>query len=174
VFLSHSSEDKDDVRRLGEDLRRAGLEVWLDEKEIRVGDSIVQKIEEGLNKTQYLALWLTRRSVSSGWVSAEWQSQFGDEVAKGAVVILPLLAEDCEIPRLLRGKRYADFRRDYRQGLFELLQAVGVQRWANKVGMEFRLIPKSDRKGRTGRRLELSGNRRPLRIEKHASSNPHG
>jgi formylglycine-generating enzyme required for sulfatase activity len=141
VFLSHSSDDKDDVRRLGEDLRRAGLEVWLDEREIRVGESIVQKIQEGLNTTQYLALWLTRRSIESGWVNVEWQSRFADGLRDGTVVILPLLAEDCEIPRLLRDRRYADFRRDYRQGLFELLQAVGVQSWSNQLGMEFRLIP---------------------------------
>jgi hypothetical protein len=70
VFLSHSSADKDAVRRLGEDLRRAGLEVWFDEKEIRVGDSIIRKIQEGLDNTQYLALWLTRGSVESGWVQS--------------------------------------------------------------------------------------------------------
>src|SRR5437868_5707983 len=31
IFLSHSSSDKDAVRHLAEDLKRAGLDVWLDD-----------------------------------------------------------------------------------------------------------------------------------------------
>jgi hypothetical protein len=56
IFLSHSSQDKDSVRRLAEDLRRVGIEVWLDEWEIRVGDQISRKIQEGLKNTDYLAV----------------------------------------------------------------------------------------------------------------------
>lgn len=104
MFLSHSNADKEPVRRLAEDLKRAGLEVWLDEAEIKVGEWISKKIEEGLNNTRYLALWLTRRAVESGWVDTEWRSKFHDEIASQSVLILPLLAEDCEIPRLLRDK----------------------------------------------------------------------
>lgn len=38
IFLSHSSRDIEAVRPLADDLQRAGLDVWLDEKEIKVGD----------------------------------------------------------------------------------------------------------------------------------------
>lgn len=141
VFLSHSSADVEPVRRLAEDLKRSGVDVWLDEAEIRVGDPISRKIEEGLDSTNYLALWLSRRAVQSGWVDTEWRSRFHDEIASRQVVILPLLAEDCEIPRLLRDKRFADFRGSYREGLSQLLQVIGVQALTNSVGMEFRLIP---------------------------------
>jgi formylglycine-generating enzyme required for sulfatase activity len=140
IFLSHSSEDKDAVRRLADDLKRAGVPVWLDEAEIKVGDRISRKIEEGLDNTSYLALWLTRRAVESGWVDTEWRARFHDEIDRSSVVVLPLLAEDCEIPKLLRDKQYADFRGDYARGLRELLLAVGVHTLTNEVGVEFRLI----------------------------------
>jgi len=48
VFLSHSSKDKIVVRGLAGQLRADGLRVWLDEWEIKLGDSIPAKIEEGL------------------------------------------------------------------------------------------------------------------------------
>ena len=45
VFLSHSSKDKAVVRPLAERLRKDGLKVWFDEREIKPGDSIPAKIE---------------------------------------------------------------------------------------------------------------------------------
>jgi len=52
VFLSHSSRDKAVVRGLAERLRGDGLRVWLDEWEIRPGDSIPAKIEAGLEHSR--------------------------------------------------------------------------------------------------------------------------
>jgi len=48
VFLSHSSADKPVVRTVAERLRADGLNVWFDDWEIKPGDSIPAKIEEGL------------------------------------------------------------------------------------------------------------------------------
>jgi hypothetical protein len=48
VFVSHASEDKDDVvRPLAQALQARGLEVWYDEFELRVGDSLRRKIDQG-------------------------------------------------------------------------------------------------------------------------------
>ncbi len=141
IFLSHSNHDKDSVRRLTDDLRQAGLDVWLDEQQIRVGDRISRKVQEGLEASDYIAIWLTRHAIDSGWVETEWQSLFDDEVADKTTKIFPLLAEDCTLPRFLKGKLYADFRDDYKRGLMDLLKAVGQQTWENKLGMKFTLIP---------------------------------
>lgn len=49
VFIAHASEDKDEVARpLAEALRDQGLQVWFDEFEIKIGDSIAEKIGKGL------------------------------------------------------------------------------------------------------------------------------
>ena len=50
VFLSHSAKDKAVVRAVAERLRADKVRVWFDEWEIKPGDSIPAKIEEGLNK----------------------------------------------------------------------------------------------------------------------------
>jgi hypothetical protein len=48
VFLSHSSKDKTVVRELAARLQRDGARVWLDEEQIKPGDSIPAKIEESV------------------------------------------------------------------------------------------------------------------------------
>jgi hypothetical protein len=53
VFRSHSAKDKAAVRRLAERLRKDELKVWFDEWEIKPGDSIPAKIEEGLEHSQF-------------------------------------------------------------------------------------------------------------------------
>ena len=45
IFLSHNSVDKPFVRKLANDLRRRGHYAWVDEAEIKVGDSLIDKIE---------------------------------------------------------------------------------------------------------------------------------
>ena len=48
VFISHSSHDKPFVHRLAADLKNQDLDIWVDEQELQVGDSIVQGISSGL------------------------------------------------------------------------------------------------------------------------------
>ncbi len=48
VFISHSEKDKSAARELAERLRKDGLHVWLDDWEIKPGDVILRKIQEGL------------------------------------------------------------------------------------------------------------------------------
>ena len=56
VFISHSAKDKSAVRELAERLRKDGLRVWLDDWEIKPGDLILLKIEQGLEQSRTLVL----------------------------------------------------------------------------------------------------------------------
>lgn len=134
IFLSHSSADKEPVRRLADDLDAAGIIVWLDEQQIGVGDPISKRIQEGIATADYVAVWLTQRAVSSEWVQREWGARLNKEIAEFNVQILPLLAESCDVPILLTDKKYADFRESYDDGLHELLEKLGVRRhWTQEI-----------------------------------------
>ena len=63
VFLSHSNKDSETVRRIADDLVAADIDVWLDAWEIVAGDSIVQKIQEGLEDSDLLAVALLNQAV---------------------------------------------------------------------------------------------------------------
>ncbi|HYD12150.1 MAG TPA: toll/interleukin-1 receptor domain-containing protein [Allosphingosinicella sp.] len=65
VFISHASEDKKSVARpLASKLRRLGLTVWLDENELKLGDSLSRKIDEGLTKSSMVLSYY--RGIFSG------------------------------------------------------------------------------------------------------------
>src|SRR5438876_12131160 len=71
VFLSHSAKDKAVVRAVAERLRADGLRVWLDDWEIRPGDSIPAKIEEGLERSRVLVLCMSANAFGSDWAQLE-------------------------------------------------------------------------------------------------------
>jgi hypothetical protein len=101
-----------------------GHSPWLDEWQIKVGDCIVSSIQEGLSSSDYIIVVLSPSAVSSGWVEREWKDAYWNEVSARRTIVLPVLLADCEVPSLIRAKRYADFRTKYEIGLATLCQAI--------------------------------------------------
>ncbi|MGA0546991.1 toll/interleukin-1 receptor domain-containing protein [Brevundimonas sp. VNH65] len=125
VFLCHASADKPFVRRVCSDLTEAGHKVWMDEFEIAVGDSIIDKINEGTERADALVLFVSAAAASSQWVKREWRSALARQVSGSGVKILPVVIEDVQSPSLLADIRYADFRASYHKGLEDLLLSLG-------------------------------------------------
>jgi small GTP-binding protein len=71
VFLSHSSRDKAIVRGIADRLKRDGVRVWFDEWEIKPGDSISAKVEEGLEHSRVLVLCMSANAFGSDWAQLE-------------------------------------------------------------------------------------------------------
>ena len=124
IFLSHSSKDKQFVRWLNIDLRNKGHNTWMDEWEIKVGDSIPKRLSHGIEECDFVIVVLTKEAVKSRWVENEWQAKYWDEVSEGKVKVLPLLLEECKIPTFLKIKKYADFTQGYSEGFDELLLSL--------------------------------------------------
>lgn len=124
IFLSHSSKDKDFVRKLARNLKHLGHNPWYDEWEIRVGECIVSRIQEGLSKADFVILVLTPEAVASGWVKREWKDAYWSEIKEKNIVVLPVLLRKTDIPKLLRTKKYADFSTSFEIGFGELCQSL--------------------------------------------------
>jgi hypothetical protein len=124
IFLSHTSVDNRFCERLAGDLQRFGLSVWYDQWEIKVGESLIERVSAGIDSHQYLGVVLSPASVNSAWVQKELHAAMSRELSERRVVVLPILLEDCTLPTFLRDKRWADFRTSYDQGLRDLLRAV--------------------------------------------------
>lgn len=93
VFISHASEDKDAVARvLAEELRDYGVEVWYDEFSLEVGDSLTQKINDGLANANYGIVILSKFFLNKGWTQYELEGLVNREVGSGKV-ILPIWHE---------------------------------------------------------------------------------
>jgi hypothetical protein len=90
IFISHASEDKDDlVRPLAERLRDLGLNVWYDEFQLRVGDSLRRSIDRGLSGSRYGAVVLSSAFFEKNWPQYELDGLVAKENA-GSKVVLPI------------------------------------------------------------------------------------
>jgi hypothetical protein len=129
IFLCHNNADKDFARQLAADLAWFGVTVWIDEAEIKIGDSLIQKIEQGINSMGYLGVILSPESVASEWVQREVEIAMNQEIQGRRVKVLPLLYKYCSIPGFILGKRYADFTSDdrYYESLELVLEVLGKQ-----------------------------------------------
>jgi hypothetical protein len=128
VFISHNHQDKTFVRRFGADLAAHGVKPWIDEAEINIGDSLINKVSAAIDEMNYFAVVLSPRSVASAWVQQELEQALTSQLAERKVQVLPLFLEPCNIPPFLRGKKYADFTAvaDYGQAFTGVLKALGV------------------------------------------------
>jgi hypothetical protein len=128
IFLSHSWNDKLFARRLATDLQDAGAVVWIDEAEIGLGDSLIEKIRQGIDQVDYVGVLLSSSSSGSGWVQKEVDIAMNQEIEGRRVKVLPLLLEAVNPPWFLKGKLFADFTdpSQYQKGLNLILQRLGL------------------------------------------------
>jgi hypothetical protein len=124
AFLCHASEDKPAARDLAVALREFGAEVWLDKWEIRVGDSIVQKIDGALGTVSHLIVLLSNNSVGKPWVRKELSSALMRQLSQKAIKVLPVRLDDCTIPPILADIKYADARKGLESALVGLEPAL--------------------------------------------------
>ena len=90
VFVSHASEDKDEVvRPLATALKAGGLSVWYDEFELRIGDSLRRKIDRGLAKSRFGIVVLSQSFFAKGWANYELDGIVTRSVT-GEQVLLPI------------------------------------------------------------------------------------
>ena len=89
-FISHASEDKDDiVRSLADALKENGFEVWYDEFELKIGDSLRKKIDSGLINSRFGIVIISPSFVKKNWTEYELNGMVAREM-NGHKVILPI------------------------------------------------------------------------------------
>lgn len=91
VFICHASEDKDDfVRPLAEQLRQQHIHVWYDEFSLSIGDSLTQKIDEGLSRSRFGIVILSPNFFKKQWAKRELAGLNTREMVEGNSMILPV------------------------------------------------------------------------------------
>src|SRR5271155_1538811 len=93
LFISHASEDHKSVAiPLTTALERSGMTVWLDGHQLRIGDSIREKVEDGLTGSRYGVVILSPNFIAKQWPRRELNALFALEEG-GTPLILPVWHE---------------------------------------------------------------------------------
>ncbi len=126
VFISHRRDDAGLAERLARQLEAAGHQVWLDTWKIGIGDSVVARINEGLESAAYVAVCYSSAGMLSPWMSREWMAALHDQLERHRVKLLPVLltGQPTQIPAILQDLKYADLVTDWDAGVAELLRAI--------------------------------------------------
>jgi hypothetical protein len=111
VFISHAWEDKHFARPLAQHLRDQGITVWFDEYELKLGDSLRRRIEDGLKHSQHGLVIMSKHFFSKQWPQRELDALFSLESSERRILPLwhglnssdvsnlaPLLADKFAIP----------------------------------------------------------------------------
>jgi hypothetical protein len=116
VFLSHANADRAVAQRLAESLMARGVEAFFDKWSIADGQSIRQRLEEGIESCTHFVVLLTPTSIQREWVKVEIDAAFTRAV-EGHCKFIPLrmgldVAELTPFLKTRKSPELLDFERD--------------------------------------------------------------
>lgn len=113
VFLSHSSSDKPLINTFFNELQKSEIDAWFDRYEISPGDSITDRINDGLDKSKIGLLFLSKNFISgkSGWTMNEANYFFQKRMRKSdkKFIVINIDLEHDEMPPLLQDYLYLNY-----------------------------------------------------------------
>lgn len=90
VFISHLSEDKEDVvTPLADALQAGGLSVWYDDFELKIGDSLRRTIDRGIASSRFGIVVLSKAFFRKGWPNYELDGLVTKAI-DGDQILLPI------------------------------------------------------------------------------------
>jgi hypothetical protein len=100
---------------------------WMKQKS-KLGESLIEKIRQGIDEVDYVAVILSPRSIASSWVQREVDVAMNHEIQGRKVKVLPIVYQSCELPGFLLGKFYADFTEEskYTEAFKRLVESIGI------------------------------------------------
>lgn len=125
LFISYAFSDKAFALKLAEDLRNAGIKVWIDSEYLKPGQNINEGILHAIEESEIILVLLSKESINSQWVISEAALALSDENKR---VIPIFLQKNIEIPFLLKEIIGIDFSQSdkYTSSLDTLIKAIAM------------------------------------------------
>jgi predicted nucleotide-binding protein len=108
VFISYSHADKDLARALAAVLQDRGVRIWIDEGELKVGDSIIERIATAIAEIDFFLVLVSESSRSSNWCRKELALAVSGELGREGVKVLPIRINGASMPDALADVYYLD------------------------------------------------------------------
>jgi len=128
VFLSYAHEDRESAERLFNDLKVAGIEVWIDFESIEPGRLWEKEIRRGIENCRYFIALFSKNSVQKkGIVQKELKTALDiyDTFPENEVFIIPARLDNCN-PTYdkINELHYLDLFPSWEKGLSKLLAVI--------------------------------------------------
>jgi WD40 repeat protein len=130
VFVSYSRRNKNFAERLARDLSDAGLDVWVDWRQIQGGELWQDEIMRGIERSEMLVVCLSPAAVASEWVQREVNT--AREQGKHVIPVMAVDAfkelQQTESLKWLLDVHWILFDNRYEEAFPELLDALPGKR----------------------------------------------
>ena len=91
IVISYAHEDSHFANRLAANLFKNRVPLWVDKWELKVGDSILRRIESAIQEADALIVVLSKASVQSEWCRKELTAGLISELEAKSIFVLPIL-----------------------------------------------------------------------------------
>ncbi len=143
VFMSYNSKDREAAATLDSALRKAGLNVWFDQRELRPGGSWQDRLEIEIGKASSVAVLIGPSGIGP-WQAPEVRKALSQYMKEGHPVIPVILpgVEKPELPAFLDQHVWVDCRAQQmsQEGLDRLIWGISGRRRTtslSQIGEEF-------------------------------------
>lgn len=102
LFISYSHKDSVTVHDIVKHLKRSGLNVWIDEQEIDLGENILQRISDGIRECDFGLLFLSNNTLTAKGEMHEILTFF-QKTLYSQKKIIPILLDSIEPDSLIEG-----------------------------------------------------------------------
>lgn len=130
LFICHASEDKAEVViPLADELTKQGLRVWVDYKELTLGDRLRRRIDDGLRCSRFGMVIVSPHFFAKVWPQSELDGLVALEMADGRKRVLPIWhdvdhAAVAQRSPMLGGRLAANWAQGLPKVVEEILRAV--------------------------------------------------
>jgi hypothetical protein len=108
IFISYSHADKALAQALYEGLNARGHTVWIDEQELRIGDSLIERISTAIAEIDFFLALVSPSAAQSAWCQKELALAVSGELRRRGMRVMPLRVDDAEMPRALGDQLYLE------------------------------------------------------------------
>ena len=111
--------------------------VWLDEHELKPGDSLHSSIGGALEASDRLIVGTSKDSLKSRWVEKELGVFFSREDSEGGSLVIPVLLDDCQPTGFLRDRLYVSWQPNETVAVAEIVGAIDRSRPVLCFGLDY-------------------------------------
>ncbi len=135
AFICYETQDLGFAERLVADLDKRKVISWLDVRELSGSEVRDVEIPRAIQRNECFLIILSKNSANSKQVLFEFAYAKVDNK-----VIIPILIEDCIIPKQLQRGTWIDFRSNYQNGLEQVIECLASQETLSKADADHEVV----------------------------------
>ncbi|KKL90476.1 hypothetical protein LCGC14_1904300 [marine sediment metagenome] len=108
IFISYSHKDREFSRRLASLLQDKGIATWIDDRELNIGDSLIEKINEAIHQANVVLIVLSRNTSNSQSQLSEIAMAIAARKKSTKQIVSIVLDKNIALPFFLKDRLYID------------------------------------------------------------------